>query len=139
MYAGYWFSRFSPICNLCQRRTPIPEGDYPLYRYTPDNQARLPDLPNPPVTFGWSEGSCPGAQALSSPAAISGPSVLVASEDNHLYSFDRINGNQRWRRDIGEPIRVAPAVHENETYVATESGRIFAFDEFGTELWNTEL
>ncbi len=119
--------------------TPVPGEDYPLYRYTRDARGQLPQVPPPPLDLAW---PVPGqaSQPLISPVAVSGASVLVASADHHLYSFDRINGNQRWRNNLGQPIRQAPAVVDGTIFVADETGRLIALQDRGNEsvqIWNT--
>ncbi|RIK50620.1 MAG: hypothetical protein DCC57_11690, partial [Chloroflexi bacterium] len=119
--------------------TPIPPGDYPLWRYTRDAQGRLPQLPQPSVSLAW-PAPAQASQALISPAVVTGASVVVASADQHLYSFDRINGNQRWRNNLGQPIRQAPAVLGGEIFVADDAGRLIALADRGNEsvqIWNT--
>jgi outer membrane protein assembly factor BamB len=121
--------------------TPIPANDFPLYRYTSNARARLPDLPNPPVDYAWPNQAQAGA-ALISPVIVSGSSVLVASADNHLYSFDRLNGNQRWRYDFDQPVRYAPVVRGSTIYAVDQSGRLFALEDRGNEavpVWENPL
>lgn len=119
--------------------TAVPADDYPLYRYLRDAQGRLPHIPVPPVNFAWpspAQASLP----LISPATVAGPSVLVASADAHLYSFDRQNGNQRWRINLGQPVRQAPTVLGSDIFVADDTGRLLALEDRGNEaapIWNT--
>jgi outer membrane protein assembly factor BamB len=124
-----------PVSSILQPLpvpTPIPEGDYPLYRYARDAAGRLPRLPQPPVSFGW-PATAQAAQALISPVTVAGSSVLVGSADNHLYSFDRVNGNQRWRYDVGQPVRQAPMVLDGEIFIADDTGRLFMFEDHGNQ------
>ncbi len=120
--------------------TPIPAQDYPLYRYNIHNTGYIAHLPKPPLVTSWPPAQA--AQALISPVAISNASVIVASADNHLYSFDRTNGNQRWRFNIGQQVRMAPAVDNGHIYVADVTGRIFAFEDRGNEavqIWQSSI
>ena len=120
--------------------TPIPAGDYPLPYYTRAANGRIARLPNPPFSFSWPAAAQAG-QALTSPPAVGGNSVLVGSADNHLYSFDRLNGNQRWRNDLGSVVRVSPIFYDGEFFVVDEAGLMRAFEDHGngvTEIWNAQ-
>jgi outer membrane protein assembly factor BamB len=64
-----------------------------------------------------------------------GQQVVAASADGHVYSFDRLNGNQRWRYQVGEQVTLTPAVANNVVYVITASGRVVAIDENGQLRW----
>lgn len=122
--------------------TPIPVGDYPAYRYNRANQGRLSNVPRPPVNFAWPGNVAQAGGAFTSPAVVVGNSVLVASQDNHLYSFDRINGNQRWRFSVGRVLRLSPTVHEGLIYLPLEDGLVLALHEEGgqaTERWRANL
>jgi outer membrane protein assembly factor BamB len=98
-------------------------------------------LPGLPVQPGWSV-NYQASQAFTSPAVVAGQSVLAGSADGHLYSVDRLGGNQRWRLSVGAPIDFAPAVLDNVVYVATRNGGIFALENQGNSaniLWEEEL
>lgn len=130
----------APNLPVLPEVTPVPGEDYPLVRYTRDAQARLPGLPQPPLNFAW-PAVAQASLSLISPAVVSGSSVVVASADNHLYSFDRTNGNQRWRINLGQPIRQSPAIGDGLIFVADETGRLIALQDRGNEaiqLWNTD-
>jgi outer membrane protein assembly factor BamB len=112
--------------------TPIPEGDYPLYRYSRSAAGQLPRLPRPPLVEPWT-APAQASQSLSSPAIVSRGSVLVGSRDNHLYSFDRENGNQRWRYQMGRAIIHSPAVLDGEVFVVDDGdpSQLFALRDQG--------
>jgi outer membrane protein assembly factor BamB len=110
--------------------TPVPANDYPLYRYSRGAQAQLPQLPRPPVVEPWTIPP-QAAQSFSSPAVVVGASVVVGSRDNHLYSFDRENGNQRWRFALDRPILQSPAILDGEIFVADDQGRFYALRDEG--------
>jgi outer membrane protein assembly factor BamB len=116
--------------------TPIPDGTFPLYRYTRDARARLPRIPGPQLAGAWTGQT---AGPLTSPAAVAGSSVLVASADGHLYSFDRDNGNQRWRFQLAESLVQPPTILDGRIYLATAAGRFTALEDRGNEavpLWS---
>ena len=118
--------------------TAIPAGDYPLPFYTRVANGRIPRLPNPPFSFPWT-GSGQAGGAYTSPPAVGGNSVLLGSADEHLYSFERLNGNQRWRNQLGSVIRVSPIFYDGEFFVVDETGLMRAFEDHGNEageIWN---
>jgi outer membrane protein assembly factor BamB len=137
--------RFEPTLSTLRplpAPTPIPEGDFPLFRFTPDNRGRIQPLPNlsaaakPWITEPQAGGS------LVSPVVVAGSSAIVASSDGHLYSFDRVNGNQRWRTNLGQLITVSPAVDNSLIYVADDNGVVRALRDLGNatdELWSRSL
>lgn len=112
---------------------PVAEGDYLLYRYDRGNRAQFTHLPNPPATSAAWANAAQAGQSLLSPVIVAGQSVIVASADNHLYSFDRFNGNQRWRYDLGRPVRMAPAVQDGILYVVDDIGQMSALEDRGNE------
>lgn len=113
--------------------TAIPENDFPRWRYDAHATGLLPRVPNPPVSFAWPV-LAQAAQTLSSPVLVSGSSVMVASNDHHLYSFDRINGNQRWRFNLGQAVAsVAPAIHQGVIYVADSLGQLRMLEDQGNQ------
>jgi outer membrane protein assembly factor BamB len=123
--------------------SPVPPGpdDYPLYRYDRHGQGRVDQLPSPPLTFAWPAQAQAGA-AFGSPVAVMGESVLVGSADNHLYSFDRLNGHQRWRYNLDQQITMAPMIYQNEIFVTDQSSNLYAFGDQGNAavvLWRVGL
>ena len=137
--------RFEPVISTLRRlptATPIPEGDFPLSRFTPDNRGYIQPLPN---LFGAAKPWATEPQAggsLVSPLVVAGSSVVVSSSDGHLYSFDRVNGNQRWRTNIGQLVTVAPAVDNNIIYIADNTGVLRALQDLGNatdEQWSRSL
>lgn len=119
--------------------TPPPENVFPMARYDRAASGLLPSLPGFPLELAW-PGVAQAGQGFVSPAIVSSEGVLAGSADNHLYSFDRVNGNQRWRYNLGQPVRMAPLLYDNEIFVADETGRVFAFEDRGNqavEIWNS--
>ena len=122
--------------------TPVPEGDFPLLRFTPDNRGRIQPLPDlsAAVKPWFTEPQAGGS--LISPAIVAGSSVVVASSDGHLYSFDRVNGNQRWRTNLGRLVTAAPAFDSGLLYAVDESGVLRALRDLGNatdEEWSRTL
>ncbi len=138
-----WLSIQPALQSLPPLPSPVPPGpdDYPLYRYDRHGQGRVDQLPSPPLTFAWPAQAQAGA-AFGSPVAVMGESVLVGSADNHLYSFDRTNGNQRWRYNLGQQITMAPMIYQNEIFVTDQSSNLYAFGDQGNAavvLWRVGL
>ncbi len=139
-----WLRIEPPLSTLrpLPARTPIPSGDFPLIRFTPDNRGRIQPLPNLSAAVKpWTTEPQAGG-SLVSPAVVAGSSVIVASSDGHLYSFDRVNGNQRWRTNLGQLITVAPAVDNSLVYVADDTGVVRALRDLGNatnEEWSRSL
>ena len=137
--------RIEPVLSTLRplpTRTPIPPGDFPLIRFTPENSGRIQPLPNlSAAAKTWTTEPQAGG-SLVSPAVVAGSSVIVASSDGHLYSFDRVNGNQRWRTNLGQLVTVAPAVDNNLVYVADDTGVVRALRDLGNatnEEWSRSL
>ncbi len=117
--------------------SPIPADDFPQQQRLPGNEASQPTLPSA-LAVAWS--SSPAGGDLVSPAVVSGDSVLVASADNHLYSYNRSAGSQQWRLDIGTRVTVAPAVRDDLIVVVDVNGSVIALRDNGnsaTELWRS--
>lgn len=113
--------------------TPIPAGYYPLPYYSRAGNGRLPSLPNQPFNSNAWPSVAQAGQALVSAPAVGLSSVLVGSADNHLYSFDRLNGNQRWRVNLERPVRVSPIIYDDEIFVVDETGLMRAFEDHGND------
>jgi outer membrane protein assembly factor BamB len=126
--------------------TPVPPGadDYPFYRYDRHGQGRVDQLPLPPLGEAWPADATAGG-ALSSPVAVMGSSVLVGSADNHLYSFERQTGSQRWRFNLCQDgctqINQAPMVYENEIFIIDQNRTVWAMNDQGgpNVLWRVRL
>jgi outer membrane protein assembly factor BamB len=115
---------------------PIGPNDFTLPRVDPPATGRVPSLPTQPFTLKWKAQT---GQALTSAPAVFGNSVLVASADGHLYSFDRNNGSQRWRVNLNAIVRQAPIVYEGEIFVAAENNTLYAFEDRGNgaaQIWS---
>ncbi len=137
--------RFVPTDPMLRRLptpTPIPAGDFPLWRYTPDNRGRIQPLPNlARAAKPWPAEPQAGG-SLISPAVVTGSSVIVGSSDGHLYSFDRVNGNQRWRTNIGQLITVSPAVDGDLLYIIDNTGMLRGLHDAGNaseERWSRSM
>jgi outer membrane protein assembly factor BamB len=119
--------------------TPIPAGYYPLPVYSRSGSGRLPSLPNPPLSSNAWPSVAQAGQAFVSAPAVGLNSVVVGSQDNHLYSFDRLNGNQRWRVNLERPVRVSPIIYDDEIFVVDEAGIMRAFEDHGNaaaQIWS---
>lgn len=135
--------RWLPIQPASPALEPLPAlvapgpGDYPFARVDRAARGRVATLPIPPLSQPWPNVAQAGG-AFSSPAAVFGSSVLAGSLDNHLYSFDITNGSQRWRFNVGAPIRVAPMIYAGGIYVADDSRTVRMLEDRGNgaaEIW----
>ncbi|MBV7336609.1 PQQ-binding-like beta-propeller repeat protein [Chloroflexi bacterium TSY] len=140
--------RWLRIEPLQANLSPVPQspkvaiGHYPLLRYDATNQTNVTILPSPPLTLQWP--SRPRAQEpILSPAMVTDRGVFFTSQDGHLYSYQRTNGDQRWNhRFDGQTIQVAPAIRGPFIYVASDIGEIMAIEDRGnqsTRHWQRSL
>lgn len=119
-------------------------NDFPLYRYDRHGQGRV-SVPGPPFSYDWPAEAQAG-QGFGSPVIVAGSSVLAGSADNHLYSFDRLGGNQRWRYRLGDnpgqQITQAPMVYQGEIYIADNNRTAYLLEDHGNEaveIWRVQL
>lgn len=115
--------------------TPIPPTDFPMARYDRANSGRVPALPRLPLAVGWPAGGQAGlaGQGFTSGAIVVGNTVLAASADGHLYSYERESGSQRWRYFVGDVIRAAPLFEGGQIYAITENGKLVALEDQGNQ------
>jgi len=119
--------------------TPIPTtqsaapADFPMARIDKNNRGYVAALPRLPLQNGWPVGGQAGlaGQVYTSGAVVMGSSVVAASADGHIYSFDRESGSQRWRYNLGENVRVTPLALGGVIYVLSESGKMTALEDQG--------
>jgi outer membrane protein assembly factor BamB len=59
-----------------------------------------------------------------------GSIVIVGSNDNHLYGFERSTGSQRWRLHLGQNNNVvlAPMIYDNEIFFADQNRTLRALN-----------
>jgi len=130
-----WLADRSPDAALTPIPTSAPAGaaDFPMLRVDKGNSGRVALVPQLPYVYAWPAGGQAGVagQAFTSPAIVSGQSVIAASADGHLYAFDRDSGSQRWRYFLGEPVRAAPMAEAGVIYVISVSGRLTALADQG--------
>jgi outer membrane protein assembly factor BamB len=54
-----------------------------------------------------------------------------------VVAMDAASGNQLWRKEIGTPLRGAPAVADGHVYVVTQDNTLYALSaDKGEEIWN---
>lgn len=84
-------AKLSPV----PRSPQVAIGYYPLLWYDETNQANVTVIPSSPLTLEWSPR--PRAQeAVRSPAMVTDRGVFFTNQDGqHLYSYQRTNGDQR--------------------------------------------
>ncbi len=117
-----------PPPTLVAAPPPISPQDYPLYRRDPGNRAWSPDTILPGLGHAWMDPAR-ATLAFSSPVVVAGESVLAASNDQHIYSFQRGASSQRWRYRLNSVAQVAPAVVGKVIYVADTEGRIYILQD----------
>lgn len=62
--------------------------------------------------------------------------VIATSAFGSVVALDAETGEQRWRADLGLPIRAAPTVADGRVYVITFNNQLFTLDfEDGSTLW----
>ncbi|MFN2199740.1 MAG: PQQ-binding-like beta-propeller repeat protein [Caldilineaceae bacterium] len=121
--------------------TPPPEGDFPLFRYTPDNRAYIPNLPNlSTAARAWSSEP-EAAGAILAPLVVAGSIVYGASSDNHIYAWDRATGSQRARRFLDATVTARPATDDGLVYFVDESGLAHALQDPIDQdaIWRSDL
>lgn len=127
-----WLAVEPPPAYLTPLPTPIPPGpdDFAMPRVDRHGSGRVNQLPVPPLNPTWSQ-EAQAALALNSPAAVVGSNVIVASQDYHLYSFERTSGTQRWRFELCQDgcraMTFAPLVYENEIFIVDQNRTVWAF------------
>jgi outer membrane protein assembly factor BamB len=122
-------------------KTPIPDGDFPLYRRNAAGDAQVNQTFLATLRNAWPQPAR-ASRSLSSPAIVVGSSVMVASEDLHLYNFDKATGNQRWRHNMNNVIRHAIAVQQPFIYAVDSDGNFFSFIDQGNAIathWQVKL
>lgn len=67
-----------------------------------------------------------------------GDLLLVPAWNGALYALAAKSGELRWMREIGQPLRCAPAVAGERLYVASGDGTLAAVGLDGTLLWRIE-
>ncbi len=122
--------------------TAVPADDYPLTQRDASNRARVPRVPPSPLTNGWPGPALAGGP-FTTGAVVGGSSVLAVSADTQLYSFDRVDGHQRWRYQIGQSVRRTPTIQDNNIYVVSDDGQqLFALVDAGNAanlVWQKRL
>jgi len=112
--------------------TDIPSANYPLFRRDSGATAHVDALFRPPISYGWSPDNLATAGAgFSSPPVVIGSSVIAASLDSQLYSFDKAIGNQRWRVKLDSVVEYAPAVQDPYIYVVDQTGEVVSLRDTG--------
>jgi len=94
-------------------------------------------LPAPSYSLAWNDKAT-AAQGFSSDVTIANNSVMVASDDGHLYNFEYSTGNQRWRKHFDTPIKYGAAKQDQFVYVVDQEGLVTAMLDQGNDatiLW----
>jgi outer membrane protein assembly factor BamB len=125
-----WLAVEQPPAYLTPLPTPVPPApdDFPLPRYDRHGAGRVDQLPLPPFRLDWT--GLAGLELIS-PVAVVNQAVLVASLDNHLYSFERHTGSQFGRFDFCQfecgQVRLAPMIYQNEIFIVDQNRTVWAF------------
>ncbi|MFN8491849.1 MAG: PQQ-binding-like beta-propeller repeat protein [Caldilineaceae bacterium] len=122
--------------------TAVPADDFPLAQRDASHRARVPRVPPSPLNNGWPSPALAGGP-FTTGAVVGGVNVLAMSADNQLYSFDRVDGHQRWRYLINFPVRRTPTVQDSNIYVVSDDGQqLFALVDAGNAanlVWQKRL
>lgn len=127
-----WLSMEGAPAHLAPIPTPVPPlpDDYPLYRFDRQAAGRVRLLPRPPFNPTWSQEARAGL-GLVSPVVVGGNDVMVGSADNHLYSFERASGSQRWRRELCQDgcrqFTQSPMLYEDQIFIADQSQTLWGY------------
>lgn len=113
--------------------TTIPNSNFPLFRRDAAATGRVDARFQGPFVEDVLFRSQATAQgAFSASPIVVGSTVLAVSQDGHIYSFSKDQGNQRWRKELNTVIPFAPAVQDASIYVINESGLLFALRDTGS-------
>jgi outer membrane protein assembly factor BamB len=72
----------------------------------------------------------------SSPLVVDGV-VYVGDWDGWLRAYELTNGQLRWRRLVGGPIKGSVSYADGRLYVGSYDGRLYCFDLSGREFWRS--
>jgi len=76
------------------------------------------------------------AAITSAPAFLAPDKVFVTSIDGYLYCLSEAKGNIHWRFTAGEPIAHSPVALQDQVFVISERGNMFALDaDSAAERW----
>ncbi len=65
---------------------------------------------------------------VETPPAVNNDGIYLASQDQSLYSFNRVNGHDRWIYRAGEPLKLSPVALGNSLYLPLTSGSLLSID-----------
>jgi len=63
----------------------------------------------------------------STPAIAGAAAVYFGADDGRLYALNPATGAERWRFELGVPVRSSPAIAGNMLFLTTEDGSLYAF------------
>jgi outer membrane protein assembly factor BamB len=104
-----------------------------IWRFQPDIEA-------------W-DGIEEGGMSFNEPAVVDGV-VFVGTGvdfdevegDTYLFAIDAETGEERWRYEVGDPVRMQPAIADGVAYAGDLTGQVHAVDtETGEALWTFAL
>jgi len=126
------------VINLKKAENPYPiDAPWPTMRGDMMNSGRLKDLKwiNPGVAPKVIHFRTENA-IFSTPIIDGEERIFVGSADHKFYAFDPHEGEELWKRDVGEIIDSAGCVGKDGTvYVAAGDGKIRAFTSDGSIKW----
>ncbi len=138
LIGGYvWFEgrNEQPAVVVPSTPEPTPGDDKNQYRYGPNRSGVSPsDGPTGQPIELWSAQT--QGPITAEPAVVDGV-VYLGSGDGNLYAFDAVNGEERWRFEVGIGPGSSPAVEDGIAYFANQEGMLFAVDAAtGEERWS---
>jgi len=88
------------------------------------------------LPFAW---GTEGWDYYTSSPVVVGDMVVVGSGDGHVYAFDALSGEERWRHQTGGRVRSSPAAADGRAYVGSADGVLYALDiDTGELAWRFE-
>lgn len=120
-----------PAEKSCETTAPErPSSDeewWPMFRQNHLNTGRNSRTSGPerPVGAVWrfeTEGP------VRSSAAVVDGTVIVGSDDGHVYAVDAVTGDKRWQFETGGPVTSSPAVFDGTVFVGSADHSLYAIE-----------
>jgi outer membrane protein assembly factor BamB len=74
--------------------------------------------------------------------AVANGTVYLGSDDNYLYALDQLTGETKWKTNLGDDVRCAPAVSPDGTkvYITSKNGSAFCLNTAdGSTIWAVQI
>ena len=133
--------RILVVLTACSWPVSAPAGDWPQWRYDSGRSARAPQALPESLHLLWKRQYPPLQPAfwqtrqdrvqfdLGYEPVVAGKTLVVgSSRSDWVTALDTETGNQRWRFYTNGPVRLAPALWQENTYVASDDGCLYCLD-----------